>query len=138
MRAIYSAKQLLGVIAVLAATAATGAQAHTIPTPSPSGGGGGAEVEEEGKASRCTTTLSVTQTMFPWPPYWPQCVFDGTARAYPSTVTATTSVDCHGCDRVRVQVVPVVYCPYMHITASASETTARTVHETVCLATPVP
>lgn len=100
------------------------AQAQLIPTPS--------------RADGCTTTSNITQTMYPTPPYWPQCEFDGTLHVYPSYVTATTSVDCHGCDHIRVQTVPLVHCPFMHITASTSETTPSTVHKTVCLSTPAP
>ncbi|OAA70392.1 hypothetical protein ISF_02366 [Cordyceps fumosorosea ARSEF 2679] len=79
----------------------------------------------------CTTTLNITQTRFATPPYWPQCEFDSTMREYPSTTTTTTSLDCHGCRHIRVQEVPFVYCPYWHYTASTSETTPYTVHETV-------
>ncbi|PMB65339.1 hypothetical protein BM221_008695 [Beauveria bassiana] len=85
----------------------------------------------------CTTTSTTTQTMSPTPPYWPQCEFDSTLRTYPSTVTATTWVDCHECEHLFVKTVPQVYCQNMRITATAStrETTPYTEHETVCVPT---
>lgn len=105
---------------LVAAMAFATARAHLVPSP----------------AGGCTTTSNITQTMFATPPYWPTCEFDGTLRRYPSSVTETTSVDCAGCDHVRVQTVPLVYCPNMRVTATTSETTPSTVRKTVCLSTP--
>lgn len=106
---------------LVAATAFATARAHLVPSP-----------------AGCTTTSNITQTMFATPPYWPTCEFDGTLRRYPSSVTETTSVGCGGCHHVRVQTVPLVYCPNMRITATTSETTPSTVRKTVCLSTPSP
>lgn len=103
----------------LAALAVAIAQAHTIPTP-----------------SGCITTSNITQTMYSTPPYWPECEFDSTETAYPSSVTSTTSVDCHGCQHIHIQVVPAVHCPFEQITAYATVTTPYTVHRTVCMTTP--
>ncbi|KAM3515919.1 hypothetical protein MY11210_000459 [Beauveria gryllotalpidicola] len=117
----YSSKLLLALLAL------TTAQAHSSSSnpPAPSRG--------------CTTTSTTTQTMSPTPPYWPQCEYDSTLRTYPSTVTATTWIDCHECEHLFVKTVPRVYCQNMRITATAStrETTPYTVHRTVCLPTPV-
>ncbi|KAL7902629.1 hypothetical protein HDV63DRAFT_399686 [Trichoderma sp. SZMC 28014] len=93
---------------------------------------------EEHKAANCTTTLTLTQSRLPTPPYWPQCSWDGTLSIYSSTVTVERSIDCHGCSDVRVTEVPVVLCPAMIITASERVATPSTLHVTVCSATPTP
>ncbi|EGR52874.1 uncharacterized protein TRIREDRAFT_102851 [Trichoderma reesei QM6a] len=61
--------------------------------------------------SGCTSTMTLTQSRLPTPPYWPQCSWDGTLSIYSSTVTVTRSVDCRGCANVRVTEAPVVHCP---------------------------
>ncbi|KAL6910297.1 hypothetical protein GGI43DRAFT_6785 [Trichoderma evansii] len=86
----------------------------------------------------CTTTLTLTQSRLPTPPFWPQCSWDGTMSIYSSTVTVDRSIDCHGCSDVRVTEVPIVHCPAMIITASVHVATPSTSHRTVCLATPTP
>ncbi len=82
----------------------------------------------------CTTTSTVTQTRYSTYPFWQQCEFDGTARIYPSTVTALSSVDCNGCQQIQVRYTPLVNCPLERITATKTETTASTRVKTVCLA----
>lgn len=94
-----------------------------------------AEQNNNSKAG-CTTTLTLTQSRLPTPPYWPQCSWDGTLSIYSSTVTVDSSIDCRGCSDVRVTAVPVVHCPAMIITASVQVATPSTEHRTVCLATP--
>ncbi|KAM3504423.1 hypothetical protein MY10362_003584 [Beauveria mimosiformis] len=120
----YSSKLLLALLALTTAAQAHSSNPSSPPSSSSSRGG-------------CTTTSTTTQTMSPTPPYWPQCDFDSTLRTYPSTVTATTWVDCHECEHLFVETVPRVYCQNMRITATAStrETTPYTVHKTVCLPT---
>ncbi|KAL3960558.1 hypothetical protein ACCO45_005675 [Purpureocillium lilacinum] len=54
-------------------------------------------------ATDCITTMTITYSRLPTPPYWPQCSFDGTERIYTSTVTASHAVDCHGCNQVAVR-----------------------------------
>ncbi|KAM0463519.1 hypothetical protein ACHAO4_000236 [Trichoderma viride] len=97
-----------------------------------------AEQNEAASHANCTTTLTLTQSRLPTPPYWPQCSWDGTLSIYSSTVTVESSIDCHGCSDVRVTAVPVVHCPAMIITASEHVATPSTEHRTVCLATPTP
>ncbi|OAQ97210.1 hypothetical protein LLEC1_05636 [Akanthomyces lecanii] len=106
---------------LVAAMAVAAAQAHLIPAP-----------------AGCTTTSNITQTMFATPPYWPTCEFDGTLHQYPAYVTETASVDCGGCDHIRVQTVPQVFCPNKFFTATVCEETPYTVQKTVCLPTPAP
>ncbi|KAM3566229.1 hypothetical protein ARSEF4850_000819 [Beauveria asiatica] len=121
----YTSKLLLALLALTLA-----AQAHSSNPLQPLS----SSSSSSSRGGGCTTTSTTTQTMSPTPPYWPQCEFDSTLRAYPSTVTATTWVDCHECEHVLVKTVPRVYCQNMRITATAStrETTPYTVHETVC------
>lgn len=97
-----------------------------------------ATAEQHKAAANCTTTLTLTQTRLPTPPYWPQCSWDGTMSIYSSTVTVESSIDCHGCSDVRVTEVPRVNCPAMIITASEYVATPSTLHVTVCSATPTP
>ncbi|PNP39026.1 hypothetical protein TGAMA5MH_09252 [Trichoderma gamsii] len=97
-----------------------------------------AEPNEAAPQANCTTTLTLTQSRLPTPPYWPQCSWDGTLSIYSSTVTVESSIDCHGCSDVRVTEVPIVHCPAMIITASEHVATPSTLHRTVCLATPTP
>ncbi|TFB04755.1 hypothetical protein CCMA1212_003064 [Trichoderma ghanense] len=84
----------------------------------------------------CTTTITLTQSRLPTPPYWPQCSWDGTLSIYSATVTATRSVDCSGCTEVRVTHVPEVHCPARIVSTSVFVERATTVYETVCLVTP--
>ncbi|UKZ58982.1 uncharacterized protein TrAtP1_000304 [Trichoderma atroviride] len=97
-----------------------------------------AQQNEVAPRANCTTTLTLTQSRLPTPPYWPQCSWDGTLSIYSSTVTVERSIDCHGCSDVRVAVTPIVHCPAMIITASVHVATPSTEHRTVCLATPTP
>ena len=53
--------------------------------------------ENRDPSKGCTSTLILTQSRLPTPPYWPQCSWDGTLTVYPSTVTIGRSVDCDGC-----------------------------------------
>lgn len=112
---------------LFACAVATAVHAHAVP-PSASAT----------RAHSCVTTSVTTQTMLPTPPYWPVCSFDGTARIYPSVVTATSSVDCHGCDEIWVRVEPAVFCPNMPITATHTESTALTVTRTSCASSVTP
>ncbi|KHN99324.1 uncharacterized protein MAM_03022 [Metarhizium album ARSEF 1941] len=82
----------------------------------------------------CTTTLTVTETPMPTPPYWRACSFDGTARIYSSTVTMSHGVNCHGCHRVSVSYEPPVHCPANIFKATRTESTPYTIHTTVCAA----
>lgn len=83
----------------------------------------------------CTTTSTITQTLYAAPPYWSACQYDPTYHIYPSSVTTTTSVDCHGCSHLQIKLVPNVFCPAMTINATATETTPFTAHTTVCSST---
>ena len=83
-------------------------------------------------ASGCTTTSIHTVTPFTTFPFWPQCVFDGTERIYPSTKTMTHGIDCNGCKELYVQYTPIVGCPNMAIKTYVTETTPRTVTRTSC------
>lgn len=93
-------------------------------------------VPETSSSSGCTTTMTLTQSRLPTPPYWPQCSCDGTLSIYSSTVTVTRSTDCRGCTNVRVTEVPVVHCPAMIISTSVRVATPSTTYRTVCSATP--
>ena len=84
--------------------------------------------------AHCVTTMTITYSRLPTPPYWPQCSFDGTERVYTATTTATRAVDCHGCDQVAVSAWPKVHCPAKVITTSVTEATPLTIRETVCAA----
>lgn len=84
----------------------------------------------------CTSTLVLTQSRLPTPPYWPQCSWDGTLTLYPSTVTINRSVDCDGCAAVQVTEVPRVHCPAEIVSTSVYATTPLTLYRTVCSATP--
>lgn len=97
-----------------------------------------AAAEQHKAAANCTTTLTLTQSRLPTPPYWPQCSWDGTLSIYSSTVTVENSIDCHGCSDVQVTEVPRVNCPAMIITASEHVATPSTLHLTVCSASPTP
>ncbi|KAH6610137.1 hypothetical protein Trco_000157 [Trichoderma cornu-damae] len=35
----------------------------------------------------CTSTMTLTLSRLPTPPYWPQCSWDGTLSIFPATVT---------------------------------------------------
>ncbi|KAL6871246.1 hypothetical protein J3F83DRAFT_734744 [Trichoderma novae-zelandiae] len=88
------------------------------------------------QASGCTSTLTLTMSRLPTPPYWPQCAWDGTLSVYSSTVTLPRPVDCGGCADVRVTEVPVVHCPARIISASVRVSTPTTTYRTVCSLTP--
>ncbi|UKZ54651.1 hypothetical protein TrVGV298_008463 [Trichoderma virens] len=88
--------------------------------------------------SGCTSTMTFTQSRLPTPPFWPQCSWNGTVTAYPSTVTVTGSVDCDGCTDVRIVQVPIVHCPVMIISTVIRVSTPSTLYRTVCSATPTP
>ncbi|KJZ79447.1 hypothetical protein HIM_00916 [Hirsutella minnesotensis 3608] len=84
------------------------------------------------KTTPCTTTMTLTYSRLPTPPYWPQCSGDGTLRVYPTTTTVCRPVDCHGCGAVEVREQPEVHCPAIIITATATEATPTTQYRTVC------
>jgi hypothetical protein len=97
-----------------------------------------AEQNEAPSHTNCTTTLTLTQSRLPTPPYWPQCSWGGTLSIYPSTVTVDCAVDCHGCSDIVIRETPIVLCPAEIITTSEYVKTPSTYHRTVCSATPTP
>ncbi|RFU76807.1 hypothetical protein TARUN_5393 [Trichoderma arundinaceum] len=86
----------------------------------------------------CTSTMTVTLSRLPTPPYWPQCSWDGTMSIYAATVTLNRPVDCDGCTDVRVTAVPQVHCPAKIISTTVHVRTPTTVYRTICSATPTP
>ncbi|KAL7944319.1 hypothetical protein V8C42DRAFT_358506 [Trichoderma barbatum] len=86
----------------------------------------------------CTSTMTLTLSRLPTPPYWPQCSWDGTMSIYSSTVTVYQPLDCNGCTDVRVTAVPMVHCPAKIISTSVYVATPTTTYHTICSATPTP
>jgi hypothetical protein len=80
----------------------------------------------------CTSTMEITYSRLPTPPYWPECAWDGTQRLYTTTQTVYHSVDCKGCSEVEVHRNPKVHCPAKIINATMDVATPTTEYKTIC------
>jgi len=96
----------------------------------------------ESQIMACTSTLGITYSRLPTPPYYPWCLSDGTETLYASTKTLERQVDCAGCLEVEVKTFPDgVACPSRTASLTTAVTTisldaTTTVYETVCSPTP--
>lgn len=93
----------------------------------------GVEDEAEAEAatvnSACTYTLDVASAAhLPAP-----CTWDGTLTQYASTATLVQSVNCQGCDHLRV-VGDIYACPIFSVRGSTTIDTATTIFRTKCAA----